>query len=66
MGPIDTLMALNKETRRLLLVEAWIREARIVSGTNQFAQLELDRKQTEIDEIRADIEETKKLIASSN
>lgn len=64
--PIETLFSLNEATRQLDMVQSWIISQRITAGTDQQRQLELDRRQTSVDEKRARIEFMKLAIASQN
>ena len=50
--PLTTLFQLNRLTLELNEVQDWIDQVRVTTPTNQYVQLELDRKQTEIDERR--------------
>ena len=50
--PLTTLFQLNKLTLELNEIQSWINHARLAAPTNQRVQLNLDRKQTEIDERR--------------
>ena len=50
--PLTTLFQLNKLTLELDEVQGWINHARVAAPTNQRVQLNLDRKQSEIDQRR--------------
>ena len=65
-NPITTLAHLNGLTLELDQVQEWIDYARVAAPTNQTVQLELDRKQTEINERRQLIEFVMVDIASRN
>lgn len=66
-NPLDVLMNLNAITLDLDEIQALIDYARNeVSTDNQMAQLELDRKQTEVDERRAGVERAKVFHSSMN
>lgn len=65
-NPIDTLFALNSVTQDLDAVQSLINCARVAAATNQKLQLELDRRQTDLDTKRVNIELLKRHIASSN
>jgi hypothetical protein len=47
--PISTLFQLNDLSEQLDMTQAWINSARMHHPTNGEVQLELDRKQTEVD-----------------
>lgn len=64
--PIETLFALNNAERELDMVQFWIDRARVTAARNQSVQLELDRRQTELNTKRAKIEFTRLHIANSN
>jgi hypothetical protein len=53
---LAVLMELNRITQDLDGVQGWIDFARNASPTNQIVQLEMDRKQTQIDLRRMEVE----------
>jgi len=53
--PLDTLMALTHQIRGLDEVQGWVDLVRASAPTDQTIQLEMDRRQAEIDEKRARI-----------
>ena len=52
MDPIDTLIRLDEALIDLDTVQSWIDDARIAAPRNQHVQLELDRRQAEVDRKR--------------
>jgi uncharacterized protein YciW len=50
--PVTTLFRLTDEIQNLDKVQSWIDEARVAAKTNQRVQLELDRRQNDIDRKR--------------
>ncbi len=66
MAPIDTLLGLLDELDGLNHKEAYTAFMRAIYPTDQLWQLEMDRRQTEVDIRRAEIEHTMVRIANSN
>lgn len=50
--PIHTLFALTDDIQDLNMIQVWIDDARTAAPTNQRVQLELDRRQDEVDRKR--------------
>jgi hypothetical protein len=64
--PVRTMLKLNEAELDLLMVQGWIDNARIACATNQVVQLELDRRQSELDTKLARIHMARAAIALSN
>jgi hypothetical protein len=60
------MLKLNEAELDLLMVQGWIDNARIACATNQVVQLELDRRQSELDTKLARIHMARAAIALSN
>lgn len=64
--PLDTLFMFNDAIQDLDMAQSWIDSARVAHADNQEVQLQLDRRQTLVNDRRAKIELAKLHIASSN
>jgi|1186.fasta_scaffold20210_3 hypothetical protein len=64
--PITTLFRLDDQLLDLAMVQAWIDLARNRVPLNQKLQLEMDRRQSEVDRRRALIAKTMRDISSRN
>lgn len=51
--PLDTLFELTDRLATLEMIQSWIDHARVGAPTNQHIQLELDRRQAEVNRKRA-------------
>lgn len=66
MSHVNTFLRFNETLLGLEEVQDWIDHARFVASTNQVVQLELDRKQTELNDRRELIKALMFDIASQN